>query len=160
MFLQKVVDTLNKHRVKYALVGGYAVALHGAVRGTVDVDVVITHDRRAFKNTERALKHIGLALKHIGLDPRLPVTAEELFDFRDEYTKNKNLVEWSFVNYDNPLEMVDVIITESLADLKTVRKTATGFDIKIVAIDDLIAINEKSNRKQDREDIKALRKLR
>ena len=153
MFLQRIVESLNKHRVKYALVGGYAVALHGAVRGTVDVDIVITHDRRAFKTTERALKHIGL-------DPRLPVTADELFDFREEYIKNKNLVAWSFVNYDNPLEMVDVIITENLTDLKTVRKTASGFDIKIVAIDDLIAIKEKSNRKQDREDIKALRKLR
>lgn len=153
MFLQRVIDTLNKHRVKYALVGGYAVALHGAVRGTVDVDIVITHDRRTFINTERALKRIGL-------DPRLPVTAEELFDFREEYIKNRNLVAWSFVNYDNPLEMVDVIITENLADLQTIKKTAGGFNIKVVAIDDLIAIKEKSNRKQDREDVKALRKLR
>ena len=56
--------------------------------------------------------------------------------------------------------MVDVIITENLADLQTIKKTAGGFNIKVVAIDDLIAIKEKSNRKQDREDVKALRKLR
>ena len=153
MLLRRIVNALDKHRVKYALVDGYAVALHGAVRGTVDIDIVITRDRNAFKKAEAALQSIGLT-------PRLPITAEELFDFREEYIENKNLVAWSFVNNDNPLEMVDIIITENLSALRTVKKSASGFVIKVVAIDDLIMIKEKSNRKQDREDIKALRKLR
>jgi len=38
MLIEKVVKSLSRHHVKYILVGGYAVALHGAVRGTVDID--------------------------------------------------------------------------------------------------------------------------
>lgn len=41
MFLIELCQSLEQHNVRYALVGGYAVALHGAVRGTVDVDFVI-----------------------------------------------------------------------------------------------------------------------
>lgn len=37
-FLNQICHALQTNRVRYALVGGYAVALHGAVRGTVDVD--------------------------------------------------------------------------------------------------------------------------
>ncbi len=32
------------------------------------------------------------ALKSLGLQPRLPVTAAEVFDFRGEYIKNRNLI--------------------------------------------------------------------
>jgi hypothetical protein len=38
MFLQNVIQSLEKYHIKYALVGGYAVALHGAIRGTVDIE--------------------------------------------------------------------------------------------------------------------------
>ena len=41
MFLIRLVRALDKHKVDYAIVGGYAVALHGAIRGTVDVDLVL-----------------------------------------------------------------------------------------------------------------------
>jgi hypothetical protein len=32
---------LSKHRVRYLLVGGYAVAYHGYVRATADLDIWI-----------------------------------------------------------------------------------------------------------------------
>ena len=40
-FLSRVSKALDAAGVRYALVGGYAVALHGAVRGTVDIDIVL-----------------------------------------------------------------------------------------------------------------------
>ena len=40
---------LNKHDVRYLLVGGYAVGYHGHVRGTADMDVWID---RAGQNPE------------------------------------------------------------------------------------------------------------
>ncbi|MBI4005283.1 MAG: hypothetical protein HY356_01335 [Gammaproteobacteria bacterium] len=153
MFIKKVIRALEQYHVRYALVGGYAVALHGATRGTVDIDIVITLNLKTFKNTEKAFKSIGL-------EPRLPVTADEVFGFREEYIKNRNLVAWSFVSPRNPMEMVDVVITENLKDIRTVNKAAFDMKIKVAAIDDLIMIKKKSNRKQDREDIKALEKLR
>ena len=152
MFIKKVVRSLDKHRVKYALIGGYAVALHGAVRGTVDVDIVIALNRTTFKSAESALHAIGL-------ESRLPVTAEEVFSFREEYIRKRNLKAWSFANPRNPLEVVDILITEDARKISTVNKRAFGMSIKIAAIADLIAIKKKAGRAQDLEDVKALRKL-
>lgn len=39
--LATVCALLNARRVRYVIVGGYAVSLHGAVRTTVDIDVLI-----------------------------------------------------------------------------------------------------------------------
>src|SRR5258706_7452648 len=107
MLLLKVINSLDRARVPYALVGGFAVALHGAVRGTVDVDLVIRLREADFRRTERALNALGL-------QSRLPVTASEVFRFRDEYVRNRNLLAWTFVNPSRPSEIVDVILTEDL----------------------------------------------
>ena len=63
MFLQTVIRALEKHSIKYALVGGYAVALHGAVRGTVDIDIVIALTRTSLEGTESALGEIGMKIR-------------------------------------------------------------------------------------------------
>ena len=153
MLIEKVVKSLTRHHVKYILVGGYAVALHGAVRGTVDIDFVIALNQRSYRQTEKALNSIGLK-------SRLPISADEVFNFREEYIKNRNLIAWSFNNPDNPLEIIDIIITEDANQIKSVIKTFSGIKIKIAAIDDLIKMKKKSGRKQDIEDINALKKLK
>ena len=153
MFIVTVIETLNRYRVPYVLVGGYAVALHGAVRGTVDIDIAIALNRKSYRQLEKAMNSIGLL-------SRLPVSADEVFDYRAEYIKNRNLKAWSFVNNDKPLEIVDILITEDARTIKTVNKTAMGTRLKVAAIDDLIRMKKKANRKQDKEDIKALEKLK
>lgn len=152
MFVQKVIRALNKHRVKYVLVGGYAVALHGAVRGTVDVDIVITLNRATYKRAESAMRELGL-------ESRLPVTAEEVFSFREEYIQKRSLTAWSFANPGNPLEVVDILITEDANNVTVVKKSAFGMSVRIAAIPDLIAMKKEAGWAQDLEDIKALRKL-
>ncbi len=150
--MERLIRSLEKYRIKYAVVGGYAVALHGAVRGTVDIDIVIVLSRKAFEATEAALKEIGL-------ESRLPVIAKDVFAFRKEYIQKRNLIAWSFVNPNNPLEVVDILITEDVKKINVVNKHAFGLIIKVVAIPDLIAIKKKAGRPQDLEDIKALEKL-
>ena len=58
-FLEKVCTALREADVRYAIAGGYAVALHGAVRGTIDVDVVLRWTKRTLAKTEAALNGIG-----------------------------------------------------------------------------------------------------
>lgn len=60
MFLTNVANALTKHKVEFAIAGGYAVALHGAVRGTVDIDIVIKLKEKSFHNAENALLALGL----------------------------------------------------------------------------------------------------
>lgn len=153
MFIVRVTEALSKARVRYGLVGGYAVALHGAVRGTIDVDLVIRLEEGQFVRTERALRSIGLG-------PRLPVTAAEVFRFRREYIRNRHLTAWSFVNPALPSEIVDIVLTHDLADLETETMRVQGRRLHVVGIDDLIAMKRQSGRPQDKEDVRALQSLR
>lgn len=152
MFIERVVTALRQARVRFAIAGGHAVALHGVVRGTLDLDLVLALSRENFTAAESALKRMGL-------QPRLPLKAEEVFDFRDEYIRNRNLIAWSFVNSANPTEMVDIIITEDLSGMQVDMLPMGGFQLPVVAVHDLIRMKEKSGRPQDLEDIKALRSI-
>ena len=69
-FLSRVGAALDAAGVRYALVGGYAVALHGAVRGTVDVDVILGLGPAHAAGCREAVHGLGLV-------SRLPITADE-----------------------------------------------------------------------------------
>jgi len=61
---------LNSHKVKYLLIGGYAVGYHGYPRATADMDIWIGMSRG------NALKLVNV-LKEFGFD--LPEVNEDLF---------------------------------------------------------------------------------
>ena len=152
MLILRVATALDDAKVPFALVGGYAVALHGVVRGTVDIDLVLSFRLEHFVGAEAAFRSMGLS-------PRLPVTASEVFRFREEYIENRSLTAWTFVNAADPSELVDVVLTHDLSGLKTKRVLVQGRAIKIVAIDDLIRMKTAAGRPQDLEDVRALRTL-
>ncbi len=152
MFMERVVSALRQARVRFAIVGGHAVALHGAVRGTLDIDLVLTFSRENFTAAETALNRMGL-------QSRLPLKAEEVFDFREEYIRNRNLMAWSFVNPADPTEIVDVILTEDLETMQVDMVPVGGLRLPVVAVADLIRMKEKSGRPQDLEDVQALRRI-
>lgn len=151
--LEKICGALQDADVRYAVVGGHAVALHGVVRGTLDIDVVVHWTRATLVRAEAALNAIGLV-------SRLPVTAREVYDFRDEYIRNRNLTAWNFSNPDNPLEQVDIIITDDLAGKRRKAVTLPTGPVHVLAVPDLIAMKRRSGRPQDLEDVRALEKLR
>ncbi|PIR26895.1 MAG: hypothetical protein COV43_00075 [Deltaproteobacteria bacterium CG11_big_fil_rev_8_21_14_0_20_42_23] len=153
MFLLRITEALKKKKIDYALVGGYALSLHGAVRGTIDVDIVIRSSKKDYVALEKALLAFGLA-------PKLPVDAQQIFDFREEYIKNKNLVAWSFYNPKNPIELLDIIITHDLQKMKTEKIHFQNHEVKVASISELISMKKKSGRTQDKEDIKALESIR
>jgi hypothetical protein len=152
MFLLQLIEALDNNRIRYALVGGYAVALHGVVRGTVDVDLAIRINKGEFRKTEKALN--GLGLKSL-----LPVTADDVFTYREEYIRNRNMKAWSFVNPDKAGEVVDILITEDASGLKTVTKTIASRKVRVAAIPELIRMKTGTGRPQDEVDIKALKEL-
>lgn len=152
MFLYALHDALSSAGMRYAIAGGYAVALHGAVRGTVDIDLVIHLRERDFAAAEKALTGLGLR-------PRLPVTAAEVYRFREEYIRNRNLLAWSFVNPSNPIQLVDILIAEDLARHKVVKIKAGGRSLPVLARADLIEMKLRSGRPQDLSDVAALRQL-
>ncbi len=150
--LERLVKALNQSKIPYAIVGGVAVALHGAPRGTIDIDIVIKHTAEFFKSAETCLKGLGFL-------PRLPVTAHEVFSFKDEYISRRNLVAWSFYNPINPLEVIDIILTHDLSDMRAVNKKMGLTTLKVLSVEDLINMKKKSGRPQDLEDIKVLKEI-
>ena len=152
MLIDRVVTALRQARVRFAIAGGHAVALHGAVRGTLDIDLVLALSRGNFTAAESALNRMGL-------ESRLPLKAEEVFDFREEYIRNRNLIAWSFVNPADPTEIVDIILTEDLDSTQVDRVPLGRLRLPVVAVADLIRMKEKSGRPQDLEDVNALRRI-
>src|SRR5262245_22552352 len=152
MLVLRVTAALDAARVPYAIVGGYAVALHGAVRGTVDLDLVLRFSERHFIAAEEAFQSISLAA-------RLPVRAADVFRFREDYIRNRNLLAWSFVNPAEPSEVVDIILTHDLAGMKVKRVRVQGRLVKLASVEDLIRMKTGTGRPQDAEDVRALRRL-
>ena len=153
MWILAVTKALSSHKVRYAIVGGYAVSLHGAVRGTIDIDIVIPLELNQYNKAEAALKSLGL-------ESNLPVSAEEVFNFRDEYINNRNLIAWTFTSPKNPTQIVDIIITEDSNQFKTTKVKIQRQSANIASIEDLIRMKSDTGRKQDQADIEALRRLK
>ena len=150
--LERICAALRDSGLRYAVVGGYAVALHGAVRGTVDIDLVFPWEERTLVLAESALNGIGLV-------SALPVSAGEVYAFRDEYVANRNLIAWKFHNPNDPLEQVDIIINYDLTGKRTKRVELASGPVRVLSIRDLIAMKRESGRPQDIEDIRALEQL-
>jgi hypothetical protein len=56
---EEFLKLLNKKKVEYIIVGGYAVAFHGYVRMTKDLDIL-------FRNTPRNIQYLRNSLNHFG----------------------------------------------------------------------------------------------
>ena len=150
--LARICNALQRAGVRYAVVGGHAVALHGAVRGTVDIDIVLSWTQRSLIAAEKALTGIGLV-------SRLPITANDILEFRNEYVQNRNLVAWNFYNPADLSEQVDIIITYDLKGKRRKRVDLENTSIHILSKPDLIEMKRESGRPQDKEDVLALESL-
>ena len=56
---KELLALLNEHKVEYAIVGGYALAFHGAPRYTGDMDILVKPDRKNTRRILAALEEFG-----------------------------------------------------------------------------------------------------
>lgn len=54
-----LLELFNSHKVKYIIVGGYALAFHGAPRYTGDIDIFVTPDAKNAQRIMSALEEFG-----------------------------------------------------------------------------------------------------
>jgi hypothetical protein len=64
----RVCRLLNRYRVRYVIAGGVAANLHGSVRATRDVDILVPHDRRNMERLVHALSELPFGIAR-ELDP-------------------------------------------------------------------------------------------
>lgn len=68
--LERLLGTLQQHRVTFILVGGVAARAHGSARLTQDVDIVYARDAANLERLAKALRPLGPYLR--GAPPGLP----------------------------------------------------------------------------------------
>lgn len=149
---------LNDAGVKYVVVGGLAAVLHGYLRLTVDVDLVVD---LAPEEMTRAV-HV---LESLGYKPRAPVPAGQLADAakRKEWIEQKGMKVFSFYHPSDSVLTVDIFVHHPIPfpDLsaRAERVVIADVPVYICSIDDLIALKQQAGRPQDLIDIEKLRRI-
>jgi len=158
MFYEDVLRGLNRARVDYVVAGGVALVLHGVVRLTADIDLMVN------LNEKNLLKFVTV-MTGLGYKPRVPVKAEDLADvsLREKWIKDKGMKVFSFFHSKSPW-LIDVFINEPIK-YETIKKhsvavKAGNLTIPIVSVEDLIGLKRISGRPQDIADIEALKEIK
>jgi hypothetical protein len=141
--LVTVCRLLNAAGVRYVVVGGFALALHGAVRATKDVDILI---EPSLENARRALK---------GLEELTFGVAREL-DPADVITKPITII-----GDDPRVDLLTLAWSVRYADaaLHLERVEIEGVEIPFADIDTLIR-SKQTGRLQDKADVETLEELK
>lgn len=156
---EPVFLALNEAGVRYVVVGGLAVVLHGHPRLTADVDIVLDLEPVSAKKAMAALKAIGL-------EARAPVDPAAFADpvQRESWIADKGMTVFSLYSPVNPLLILDLFVRDPIPfeDLWARSRAVDlgGVNIHVAAIDDLIAMKRAVARPQDLSDIEALEALK
>lgn len=158
IFYEEVLRALDAASIRYVLVGGVAVVMHGVPRTTADLDIAIDLE----ESNVRRLVEVMTAL---GFVPRAPVGALELAsaERRRTWIADKHMAAFTFHRPGRPLDEVDVLIDPPLpfAELAAGADIveAEGLRLPIAGIRHLIRMKEQAGRAQDVADADALRRL-
>jgi hypothetical protein len=157
---EPVLDALDRRGVRFVVVGGVAVVLHGHPRLTVDLDLVIDLAR------DQAEAAVAALVDDLGLRTRLPVDPGDFSDpeIRSRWVRDRNLEVLSFHDPSRSTVEVDVFAQDPIPfeDLwrRSVVMSLGRLEIRVASIEDLIRMKRVSGRPQDRIDIEALEEIR
>ena len=109
MLYEHLFRGMNEGRVRYVVVGGVAMVLHGVVRLTADLDLAVD---LAPANVQAFLA----AMTGLGYVPRLPVRAVDFADpaNRAAWKREKGMTMFSFRHPERQIELVDVFVEDPL----------------------------------------------
>ncbi len=137
------LDLCNKHKIKYLVIGGYAVSIHGYPRSTKDIDVCIEmSDINASKMIE-VLKDFGF----------------ESLNLKKEDFLNKNFItQLGFppLRIDILNDLDGVSFEEAWNNKKVVK--IEQVPVNFIGYYELIIVKEKAGRPQDLADVNKLKK--
>ena len=155
--LEAIFRALNEAGVRYLVVGGLAVNVHGYQRLTNDLDLVIQLGR---DNILAAFQ----ALSSLGYQTSVPVTPEQFAraENRQKWQVEKNMQVLCLVSNQHPETPLDIFITEPFDFDREYEAAlrggiAKGLEVRFVTIPTLIAMKEFADRERDRDDIQHLR---
>lgn len=158
VFYEDILVAFQKQKVKYIIVGGIAINLHGFLRNTADMDILV-------EMTDENLKKVVTILKKKGYHVKQPVDPMGIADkkTRHDWIHNKNMKAFNFYKEDE-LKEVDIIIQSPITYEKAVKNALQfkigNIKIQVISIDDLITMKNYAGRDQDQKDVEQLRKIK
>ncbi|MEK7438250.1 MAG: hypothetical protein AAB150_15345 [Pseudomonadota bacterium] len=155
----ELLQALSDGQVQYVLVGGLAVQLHGFLRSTFDIDLVLA------MNDENLSRFITVAQRY-GLVPVIPVPMDSLRNASliDQWHREKGMLAFGLREPHIGGNVVDVLVRSDVPyDRLAVNAVAGelfGRKVSIASIDDLLIMKRAANRPKDQLDIAALEKIK
>ena len=143
--IKDLLTAFNKAEVKYLIVGGVSVILHGYTRTTVDLDIWV-------EKSEENYHRICMAFQIFGM-PVFDMTPKNFFD-------NPQIDVFTFgrapVCFDIMLAVKGLNFGEAFA--RSLNMQIDGILINVVSKEDLIAAKKASGRHKDLDDVEHLLK--
>jgi hypothetical protein len=159
MKIAGLLQSLSGESVQYVLVGGLAVQLHGYMRSTFDIDLVLAMD------DDNLVRFIAVA-KRYGLVPSIPVPIDTLRDANqiEQWHREKGMLAFALREPQVGGSVVDILVRPNLPFEQLMANAVAGElfaqKIWIASIDDLITMKRIANRAKDQLDIAALEKIK
>ena len=155
-----IIRRFNESGARYVVVGGVAVAAHGYVRFTADLDLML--DLGDEENVRLAIQ----ILKDEGFVPRIPVAIEAFADtaMRESWVRDKNMLAYGLDSDKHPMTHVD-LFAHNVLDFKGTFNDAERIElfadlpVVVISLEGLIYLKELAGRAQDKLDIEKLRLL-
>ena len=149
----RVLEVLERHGVRYVLIGGVAANLHGYPLPTEDVDITPATDAPNLERLARALREMGARLRVAGEPAGVPFEVDARALRRAEV--------WTLVT---DLGDVDVVAlpdgTQGYDDLRrdaSHEELAPDLTVLVASLPDIIRSKEAANRPKDQAQMPALR---
>ena len=146
-YTQQLLNALNSNKVKYLVVGGYAVNYYGYIRTTGDIDLWLEPSKGNQLNIATALKEINIEdnaiQEFLSLDFTQPVS------FSDGEEPNR----MDFMNF-----ITGIKFTEAWE--KRIEVVIDGINLFFIHFDHLILSKINTNRLQDKLDVEELQKIK
>lgn len=154
----EILKEFQKQKVKYVIVGGIAVNLHGWLRSTADTDILV-------EMSDENLKKVVGILRKKGYRVQQPVDPMGLADenIRYDWIHNKHMKAFNFYK-DDELKEIDIIIESPVsydeANRGAVRLKIDNTIIPVISIDNIIKMKRGTGRNIDKLDIEELKKIK
>ena len=124
---KEFIQLLNKNKVKYLVVGGYAVALHGHPRYTKDLDIWIWINKSNAEKLINTLNEFGL--NSLGLKP-------------DDFLSSGNVIQLGY-----PPNRIDLLTSVDGVDFNSCYESRIEVEIENINVDFIDLENLKKNKK-------------
>lgn len=158
MMYENVFERFAESQLKYVVIGGIAVNIHGFSRATSDLDILMVLDAKEIAKFIKIVTELEYT-------PRVPVNISDLLnpEIRQQWIDEKNMKVFSLLHKTNPMEIIDLMI-HCPFDFNEIyhKRKLIPFDninIPVACIPDLIKLKAWAGRSRDLMDIKALEKI-